>query len=338
MKWWQVGKRNADLERELQSDLQLEEEEQRDHGNAPEEAHYAALRAFGNPSVIGEQTREVWSWDRLETLLRDLKIIIRTLARQPGFSAVAVLVIAIGMGATISLFTVVWSVLLKPLPFDHPDQLVRLNESSDRFPNNVVAPGIYREWKRESRSFSNLALYKEWPQYNLSEGGALPEQVRAMICSWDLFATLGVQPSIGRSFTPEDDQPSANGTVILSWSLWKRRFGGDSSVLGRKINLDAKPYTVIGVMPDCPEVPKACLASPKSINLAPALVSITLPGLRSRWTMALRCAVSKASAIWIPMRRVSSGASGLRASRVARVSPSRNSMTRKSRPSWRPTS
>jgi len=249
MKWWQIRKRNADLERELQSDLQLEEEEQREQGIAPEEARYAALRAFGNPSVIRERTRDIWSWGRIEILLRDLRISIRTLARQPGFSAVTTLVIAIGIGATISLFTVVWSVLLKPLPFDHPEQLVRLYESSEKFPANVVAPGIYGEWKRESKSFSSLALYKEWPQYNLSDGGTLPEQVRATICSWDLFATLGVQPFIGRSFTAEEDQPSANGTVILSWVLWKRRFGGDSSVIGRKINLDAKPYIVVGVMP-----------------------------------------------------------------------------------------
>src|SRR5579859_4133929 len=179
MKWWQIGKRAADVERELQSDLQLEEEEQREHGIAPEEARYAALRAFGNPSAISEQTREVWSWDRLETLLRDLRISIRTLERQPGFSAVAMLVIAVGMGATISLFTVVWSVLLKPLPFDHAEQLVRLYESGERFPANVVAPGIYGEWKRGSQPFSSLALYSSWPQYNLSEGGALPEKVRA---------------------------------------------------------------------------------------------------------------------------------------------------------------
>src|SRR5215831_16743656 len=229
MKWWQIGKRDADLQRELQSDLELEEEEQQERGTPPEDARYAALRAFGNPSAIREQTREVWSWDRLETLLRDLRISIRTLARQPGFSVVAMLVITLGIGATISLFTVVWSVLLKPLPFDRPEQLVRLYESSDRFPKNAIAPGIYREWKRESRSFSNLALYKDWPQYNLSEGGELPEKVRATICSWDLFSMLGVQPSIGRAFTPEDDQPSANGTVILSWALWKRRFGDDSS-------------------------------------------------------------------------------------------------------------
>jgi predicted permease len=249
MKWWRAGKRDADLERELQSDLQLEEEEQREHGTAPEEARYAALRAFGNPSVISEQTREVWSWDRLQTLLRDLRISIRTLARQPGFSAVSMLVIAVGIGATISLFTVVWSVLLKPLPFDRPEQLVRLYESSERFPMNISAPGIYAEWKRQSKSFSILALYKEWPQYNLSDGGTLPEQVRVTSCSWDLFATVGVQPLIGRSFLAEDDQPSANGTAILTWALWNRRFGGDASVIGRKINLDARPYTIIGVMP-----------------------------------------------------------------------------------------
>src|SRR5581483_7721563 len=102
--------------------------------------------------------------------------------------------------ATISLFTVVWSVLLKPLPFDRPEQLVRLYESSDRFPANVVPPGIYRGWKRESRSFSNLALYNDFQQYNLSDSGGLPEKVRATICSWELFPTLGVQPRIGRSF------------------------------------------------------------------------------------------------------------------------------------------
>ncbi|HXO35356.1 MAG TPA: ABC transporter permease [Candidatus Acidoferrales bacterium] len=249
MKWWQIGKRDADVEREIQSDLALEEEEQRDRGVSREEARHAAMRAFGNPTLISEQTRAVWSWNALENLLRDLQISVRTLFRSVGFSSIAILVIAVGMGATISLFTVVWSVLLKPLPFDRPEQLVRLYESSDRFPENVVSPGIYGEWKRESRSFSNLALYKDWPQYNLSEGGALPEKVRATICSWDLFATLGVQPRIGRSFTPDDDQPSANGAVILGWALWKRRFAGDASVIGRKINLDAKPYTVIGVMP-----------------------------------------------------------------------------------------
>ncbi|HJT18139.1 MAG TPA: ABC transporter permease, partial [Thermoanaerobaculia bacterium] len=188
-------------------------------------------------------------WNRLELLLRHLRIAIRTLARQPGFSIVSIVVIAFGIGATVSLFTVVWSVLLKPLPFEHPEQLVRIDESSERFPHNVVAPGVYAEWKRQSKSFTSIAIYNTWSQYSFSDGAALPERVRATVCSWDLFPTLGVQPLIGRSFTPEDDKPSANATVIINWSLWQRRFGGERSVIGRKIDLDAKPYTIIGVMP-----------------------------------------------------------------------------------------
>ena len=244
------------LDAELQFHLDQQIAENIIRGMKPAEARRAALVAFGNPDVLHEEASSTWSWNRLELVFRDLKLAIRTLARQPGFSLVAMLVIAIGIGATVALFTVVWSVLLKPLPFARPQQLVRLYESSERFPRNVAAPGIYAEWKRQSRSFSSLALFQDWPQYNLSNGGALPEKVRATICSWNLFAMLGVQPLIGRSFTPEDDRPSANGTVIISWGLWKRRFGGDDSAIGRKINLDAKPYTIIGVMPrwlDFPE-------------------------------------------------------------------------------------
>src|SRR5579872_2293751 len=155
-------------------------------------------------------------WNRLELLVGHLRIAGRTLARQPAFSIVSIVVIAVGIGATVSLFTVVWSVLLKPLPFEHPEQLVRIYESSEGFPHNVVSPGIYAEWKRQSKSFSSLALYKNWPQYSLSDGNTLPERVRATICSWDLLPTLGLQPLIGRSFTPEDDRPAANGTVIIN--------------------------------------------------------------------------------------------------------------------------
>jgi hypothetical protein len=240
---------HSQLDAELRFHLDHQVAENITRGMKAEEARRAAVLAFGNPVVMTEEASSTWSWHRIELLFRDLRIAIRTLARQPGFSMVAMLVITVGIGATISLFTVVWSVLLKPLPFDRPQQLVRLYESSERFPANVASPGIYGEWKRRSQSFSRLALYKDWPQYNLSDSGALPEEVRSTICSWDLFDTLGVQPLIGRSFTPEDDQPSASGTVILSWALWKRRFGGNDSVIGQKISLDARPYNIIGVMP-----------------------------------------------------------------------------------------
>src|SRR5437588_9008629 len=128
MRWWQIRKRDADAERELQSDLDLDEDEQRERGVSPEEAHDAALRAFGNPNVISEQTRAVWSWNGLENILRDLRISVRTLFRSPGFSLIAIIVMALCIGATTSLFTVVRSVLLRPRPFRDPDRLVMIDE------------------------------------------------------------------------------------------------------------------------------------------------------------------------------------------------------------------
>jgi putative ABC transport system permease protein len=126
MKRWQIKKRDADLERELRSDLELEEEEQREGGISGEEARYAALRAFGNPTLIREQTRAIWSWNWLESLARDLRFSLRTLHRTPGFTVIATLVMALGIGANVALFTVVRGVLLKPLPFHDPDRLVML--------------------------------------------------------------------------------------------------------------------------------------------------------------------------------------------------------------------
>jgi predicted permease len=182
------------------------------------------------------------------------------LVQNPGLSLVAIVVIAIGIGANVALFTVVRSILLKPLPFKDPSQLMRIYEQSadGKLPYNTVAAGIFTEWQKQDHSFADLALLLPWPKYNLSgAGGQLPERVRAAQCTWNLFPTLGVGPALGRGFTAEDDQPSANGTVILTWwGLWKRRFGGDPAVLGQTIHLDAQPYTVIGVMPQSFTLPE----------------------------------------------------------------------------------
>jgi putative ABC transport system permease protein len=248
-----MKKRDEDLERELRSDLELEEEEQREGGISTEEAHYAALRAFGNPALIREQTRAVWSWNWLESLARDLRLSFRTLRRTPGFTIIAVLVMALGIGANVALFTVVRGVLLKPLPFSDPDRLVMLYESGlheDKTPAyNVVAGGIYAEWKKQNRSFTNLALMHEGRVGLSGSGGQLPEKLDSAETSWDMLRTLGVQPALGRDFAESDDSPSANGTVLLSWGLWKRRFAGNRGLLNQTIYLDAVPYTVIGIMP-----------------------------------------------------------------------------------------
>jgi len=255
MRWWQIKKRDADLERELRSDLELEEEEQRESGLSPKEARYAALRAFGNPTLIRERTRSVWSWSMLENLLQDLRIGVRALIRSPGFSIIAVLVMALCIGATTSLFTVVRSVLLRPLPFRDPARLVMLFEhlrdsrsNREGFNYNPVAPGEYFDWRAQTHGFEDMAAWR-WSQFNLTgERGELPELVIACGGSWNLFPLLGVQPAIGRTFTESEDRPDGNA-VMLTWNLFERRFGGDPSIVGRQIHLDARPFTVVGVLP-----------------------------------------------------------------------------------------
>jgi predicted permease len=255
MTWWQFRKRNADVERELRSDLELEEEEHRDHGVPQEQARYAALRSFGNPTLIGEQTRAVWSWNGLENVLRDVRIGIRTLFRSPGFSVLAVLVMALCIGAATSLFTVMRSVLLRPLPFREPDRLVMLYDhfrdpenNAQGFNYNPVAPADYLDWRAQTHGFEDMAAWYYFPPNLTGEHGELPEVVQAGGGSWNLFPLLGVNAAIGRTFAESEDHPDAN-VVILTWSLFQRRFGGDSSIVGRQIHLNGKPYTVIGVLP-----------------------------------------------------------------------------------------
>jgi predicted permease len=253
MRWLKTKKRDAELTRELQSDLELEEEEQRERGLSPEEARYAARRAFGNPALIREQTRAVWTWKWLEQLVRDLKYGTRTLFRSPGFLIVSVLVMALAIGATTSLFTIVRAVLLRPLPFRDPGKLVMLyehfrqNTGGDGF--NTVAPGDYRDWRSQSRDFEDLAAMRSYGGILSGVHSELPEVVQSAAGSANLFPLLGVSPVLGRTFTSAEDQPEGTPVVLLTWSLFQRRFAGDPSIVGKQIHLDTTPTTVIGVLP-----------------------------------------------------------------------------------------
>lgn len=254
MKWWQIRKRDADLQREIQSDIELEEEEQRDRGLSSKDASHAALRAFGNPTLIREQTRTVWSWSALENLLRDLRYGVRTLRRTPGFTIIAIVVMTLGIGANVALFTVVRSVLLKPLPFQDPSRLVLMYEADKDHPHPLpwlpVDAGSFWEWQRSTQDLAQMALVSPFQGYNVSaEGGKLPEVVFASWCSGNFFSLLGVQPTLGRAFTADDDRPGAAATAIISSSLWKRRYASDPAIVGKTIWLDAKPYAIIGVLP-----------------------------------------------------------------------------------------
>jgi hypothetical protein len=186
---------------------------------------------------------------------RDLKYATRTLARTPGFSVVTIAVMALCIGASTSLFTVVRSVLLRPLPFRDPDNLVmirdcfRTSETSNTFSScGAVSPGDYFDWRAQTHGFQDMASWQWWG-FNLSgEHGELPEVVTAGGATWNLFSVLGVRPAFGRIFMETEDN-LAGDTVMLTWSIFERRFGGDPRIIGHQIHLDSRPFTVIGVLP-----------------------------------------------------------------------------------------
>ena len=241
----------ARLDDELQFHLEQQIAENIASGMDPEEARHAALRSFGNPTALRDQTREAWTWHWLEQLWRDIRYGFRMLIRTPGFSVIAILVIGLGIGANVALLTVVRSVLLKPLPFKDIDRLVRLFEADaqGRFQDNIVAGGTFASWKAQAHSFDDMAIMKHI-EYNLSgTGGQLPELANGYVASWNLFPMLGVKPALGRSFSESDDRREADAVVMLSWGLWKRRYGGDPGILSKSILLDGKGYTIIGVLP-----------------------------------------------------------------------------------------
>jgi predicted permease len=247
MRWWQIGKRNADLERELRSDLELEEEEQHENGLAPQEAYYAAQRALGNAVLIRDQTHEAWGWAPYERLMQDVRYALRQLQRSPGFTAVAVMTLALGIGGNTAIFSIVNGVLLNPLPFPQPDQLVSLHESKPNFAEGSISYPNFLDWRKGNRSFSSMALSRRWSFSMTGRGDA--EHLQGQYLSDGFFAVLGVRPLLGREFTENDEQLHAPPVAIISEGLWRRKFSSSPNILGQNIKLDGKNFTVIGVMP-----------------------------------------------------------------------------------------
>ena len=256
--------RNRAAER-LQDELSFHIEQQISEniasGMSPDDARKAAMRTFGNPVLVREQVRATWNWYNLDKLGRDLKYGVRTLLRSPGFAIVSVVVMALGIGATTSLFTMVRAVLLRPLPFRDSGTLVMLYEhfrdvkSGDGF--NAVAPGDYRDWRSQTHGFEDMAAMRGYGGIVSGVHAELPEVVQSAGGSANLFPLLGVTPVYGRLFTEADDQPKAEPVVLLTWSFFQRRFAGDPSIVGKQIHLDTIPTTVVGVLPNWFNYPDA---------------------------------------------------------------------------------
>ena len=244
--WYRRQARDADLARELRDHLDLEADEQRAAGLSPEEAAYAAHRALGNTLMIEEDVRAARGFQWLESCVQDVRYAFRTLRKSPGFTAVAVLTLALGIGANTAIFSLVNGVLLQPLPYRSPDRLAMVWEKSrDGSPENV-GYATYLDWKAQSKSFELLAIYSSWqPVLQVGE----PEQLNGLRVTSNYFRTLGVHPEIGRDFLPEEDVPNANKVVMLSHSLWQRKFNSDPNIVGKPINMNATQYIVAGVLP-----------------------------------------------------------------------------------------
>ena len=249
------------LQDELRFHLDQQIAENLAAGMNPDAARNAALRSFGNPGLVREQARANWSWYSLEKLGGDLKYGTRTLLRSPGFAFVSVLVMALGIGATTSLFTMVRAVLLRPLPFRDSGKLVMLyehyrqNQGGDGF--NAVAPGDYRDWRSQTHGFEDMAAMRGYGGILSGVHSELPEVVQSAAGSANLFPLLGVTPVYGRFFTEAEDQPKGEPVVLLTWSLFQRRFAGDPSIIGKQIHLDTIPTTVVGVLPSWFSYPDA---------------------------------------------------------------------------------
>ena len=263
--------REERIVKELAAQLQDFHQEAVARGATDGEADAYAMRQVGDWDQL---TQEVWLADRsharpamerladridarlpqrrggfgvIADMLRDTRYAVRQLVKSPAFSIVAILTLALGIGATSAIFSVVNGVLLRPLPYPDADALVRINEIVPKYGQFSVAPANFLDWRSQATSFEHIAAYSGGTvTFNAAEG---PERVPAAMVSWDLFDLLRTAPALGRGFSQAEDVPGKNNVIVISHGMWQRRFGGDPAIVGRSLSLSGEPVTIVGVMP-----------------------------------------------------------------------------------------
>jgi putative ABC transport system permease protein len=250
MCWRRFFRRNQwdeERARELAAHLEIETDDNIARGMSLEEAQYAAQRKLGNAALIREEIYRMNSVRFLDAFGYDLRFALRMLRKNPGFTAVAVLTIALGIGANTAIFSVVNAVLLRPFPYPHPDRLVALSERAPGLPLMYIAMANLDDWRARNTVFENVEGFRA-VNVTLTEHGD-PQQLAVRQVTAGFFPMLGIRPILGRPFTSEDDKPDAKPVVLLSDSLWSHEFGSDPGILHKQLMLDGVSYTVIGVIP-----------------------------------------------------------------------------------------
>jgi putative ABC transport system permease protein len=240
---------DGELDEEVGLHLQMMEDEFRRNGMSEAEACAAARREFGGVTHAKEAYRDQRGFPWIESWAKDVRYALRGLGRSPGFTAAAVVSLALGIGANTAVFSIIDAILLRPLPYRDPGHLVRLFETESAPGQYPFAEPDYVDWRAQNRTFEDMTLYA-WPHdMNLGAAGGRPEHAQALPTEANFFSLLGVAPLLGRTWATGEDQPGKDDVAILSYGFWRSHFSGDPAVVGKPIELDARKYTIVGVMP-----------------------------------------------------------------------------------------
>lgn len=240
-------KREEELDEEIGSHLRMAERDRIERGESPEEAHYAARREMGNESLIKEVTREIWGGNWMSTLFQDLRYGLRVLRRNPGFALIAVFTLALGISATTAIFSVVYGVLLRPLPYDRPEQLVQVWEKSSKGHDMNLADLNFQDFRAQNRSLQGLAEFSSG--LASVSGGSEPKRLVVASVSSDFFPIMRVSPIRGRGFAPEDQRPGAGAVALVSYSYWKQYLNSTDDLSSVMLRAENRSASVIGVLP-----------------------------------------------------------------------------------------
>src|SRR5256884_275697 len=235
-----------DLSDEMRAHLELMTDDNLERGMPPGEACAAARRHFGNLTRTQERAREAWQFPRLETFLQDIRYGLRGIRKAPSFSLVVIFTLALGIGANTAIFSVVYSVLLRPLPYPHGERLVRLGESTAQASGIAVTWGNFQHWRAENTTFEDMAAITGAGMTLTGRGDAVVVNTRLVTSS--AFQLTGMTAMLGRLFIDADDRPGAAPTAIVTADFWQSRLGGDPHVIGESLELDGTPYEIIGVL------------------------------------------------------------------------------------------
>jgi len=274
---------DEDLDEELRAHLEMLEEENVRREIPLEEARYAALRSFGGVEQVKEAYREQRGLPMMETFAHDLRFGIRQLRRSPGFALVAVLTLALGIGANAAIFSVVNSVLLRPLPYPDAAELFDVYQKTEGGSYNVFSGPNYFAWKDHVQVLQQFAVWTSG-SYNLADNNR-PEHVLAGPVTANIFPLLGVNPILGRTFLPQEDRPGGPKVAVLSYAFWQRRYGGAPDVIGNTLKLNGDGYTIVGVMPRGFQVPTSAAELWLPFQLSPANPNASARGLH--WLFGL---------------------------------------------------